>query len=394
MMLGGVSYSQDQLLQILAQPTGVNGLVDLAQAEITATLNASAIQNDESIGHLLYPQRDDADLLMLRLVPPPIGTDSLPEETVAPYVTFLNNFSAGVFGPGLCEADAGAASGANNCTESASYWLNNPGSWPVTSLALGTTRLSQDQLLQILAQPAGVNGFIDLAQAEIAVKLSRAAGADGSSIMGVVYSTDAYIGPSLPPPIGTDSVPVTATAGLVTALNDFLTGVVGPGVCGADAGTQPSENITQSPTQDPECMVGAPGVLYSATWSGIADGTLDLGNGETITILNSDGVHFDWSSTTPISVVIVRGDPIRGVVESYDPAATHAERLSPPNNPDDRDMQLPIYSIKFCFRDASGTTDAGTDTGTDAGTNTGTDAGVDSGGNVQQDAAPLPSYTW
>jgi len=137
-------------------------------------------------------------------------------------------------------------------------------------------------------------------------------------------------------------------------------------------------------------------VLYSATWSGGADGTLDLGNGGTATILNSDGVYFDWTATTPIAVVYVYGDALRQNVYSYDPAATHGERLVPPKNPDDRDMQLPLYAIKFCFYDASVTTDAGADTGTDAGTNTETDAGADSGGNIQQDAAPPPSgnNTW
>ena len=181
-----------------------------------------------------------------------------------------------------------------------------------------------------------------------------------------------------------------------------LASAVGIGACathGSDAQSesQPSENATGQPlTQDMSCNSGAPGVLYSATWSGGADGTLDLGNGGTATILNSDGVYFDWTATIPIAAVYVYGDPLRQDVYSYNPEATHGERLVPPRNPDDQDMQLPLYAIKFCFHDASATADAGADTGTDAGTNTETDAGADSGGNIQQDAAPPPSgnNTW
>ncbi|MCL2725730.1 MAG: hypothetical protein FWD69_14970 [Polyangiaceae bacterium] len=181
-----------------------------------------------------------------------------------------------------------------------------------------------------------------------------------------------------------------------------LASAVGIGACathGSDvqSETQPSENAAgQSLTQDMSCNSGAPGVLYSATWSGGADGILDLGNGGTATILNSDGVYFDWSATTPIAVVYVYGDARQQIVYSYDPAATQGVGLHPPRDPNNQDMQLPLYAIKFCFYDASVTTDAGTDTGTDAGTNTETDAGADSGGNIQQDAAPPPSgnNTW
>jgi len=129
-------------------------------------------------------------------------------------------------------------------------------------------------------------------------------------------------------------------------------------------------------------------------WSGGADGTLDLGNGETVTILNSDGVYFDWSATTPIAMIIVRGDAVQGRVFYYDPASTSGEGLSPPKDPNNQDMQLPLYAIKFCFRDASVTTDAGADSGTGTDAGTVTDAGADAS---QHDAAPkppLPNYTW
>jgi hypothetical protein len=187
-----------------------------------------------------------------------------------------------------------------------------------------------------------------------------------------------------------------------------IASVVGIGACASHGSnvqseTEPSGNgSVQSLTRDLECNSGVTSrddVLYSATWSGGANGTLNLGNGGTATIFNSDGVYFDWSATTPIAVVYVYGDALRQSVYSYDPAATHDERLVPPKNPDDRDMQLPIYAIKFCFRDASIVTDAGADTGTgtDAGSrDAGSQTGTDAGGGAQQDAgrSPLPNYTW
>ncbi|MCL2779852.1 MAG: hypothetical protein FWD73_17815 [Polyangiaceae bacterium] len=180
-----------------------------------------------------------------------------------------------------------------------------------------------------------------------------------------------------------------------------LASAVGIGACASQgpdvqSESQPSGSGTvQSLTRDLECNSGVASrddVLYSATWSGGANGTLDLGNGGTATILNSDGVYFDWSATTPIAVVYVYGDARWQDVFSYDPAATHGERLFPPKDPNNQEMQFPLYAIKFCFRDASVTTDAGADSGT------GTDAGTvtDAGGNAQHDAAPkpLPNYTW
>jgi|GEM_PF-2469967 len=251
MALGGVSYYQNQLLQILAQPTGVNGLVDLAQAEIVAKLNIAQGADGSHVSALLT----QADALINLLLPPPIGLDELPLATTASLVAALNDFNTGDdedLGPGRCSdehedagtdaaADAGDASTHGNCTEPASFWLDNPGAWPekimTDGMTLGTVGYSQNQLLQILAQPTGANGLVDLAQVEIAVKLDVAAGADDSAVSALLDQADALIDMLLPPPVGIDVLPETATAELVASLNDYLTGVVGPGVCGADAGT-------------------------------------------------------------------------------------------------------------------------------------------------------------
>ncbi|MCL2777252.1 MAG: hypothetical protein FWD73_04545 [Polyangiaceae bacterium] len=146
-----------------------------------------------------------------------------------------------------------------------------------------------------------------------------------------------------------------------------LASVLGIGACSTHGNTQSetqsgASDSVQPLTRDTECNVGvaaADDVLYSATHFGDADGILDLSHGETAIVFNSDGTHFDWSATTPIAVVIVSGDEWRADVFSYNPAATHGERLFPPRDPSNQDMQLPLSSIKFCFRHQSGTTDAG-----------------------------------
>ncbi|MCL2725370.1 MAG: MSCRAMM family adhesin SdrC [Polyangiaceae bacterium] len=118
-----------------------------------------------------------------------------------------------------------------NCTETADYWRDNPDAWPITTITLGALPYSQNQLLQILAQPTDDNGLVDLAQAETTAKLNIAEGADDSLISTVMMQADALIDMLLPPPIGVDVLPQAATATLVAALDDFNTGAAGPGLC-------------------------------------------------------------------------------------------------------------------------------------------------------------------
>lgn len=126
-------------------------------------------------------------------------------------------------------------------------------------------------------------------------------------------------------------------------------------------------------------LAGLSGCTTTDTHLGGADGTVDLGNGQTATVDvdESDGVTFDWSATIPISMVIVRGpDPSECTAEScwssvypYAPGAMSGTGLIPPIDPD-LGMQLPLVSVKFCFALGSSAPDGGTPPPPDAGSPT------------------------
>lgn len=118
----------------------------------------------------------------------------------------------------------------------------------------------------------------------------------------------------------------------------------------------PTRTSAQRLTADQECTHSMASIqpIYSGTHIGGENGSVDLGNGEQAEITNSDGVFFDWSSTIPIDLLIVRGSPRLANAFHQEPPATSGTRLSPPRDPDDQDRQLPLTSVKFCFRDRSG----------------------------------------
>jgi uncharacterized repeat protein (TIGR01451 family) len=101
MMLGTVSYSASQLVDIFGQPVQGNGLVSLAHQLIAAKLNIasgaspSAIQSDV----------DAADAMIGGLVVPPIGSGDLEPSDTSALVDALDDYNNGVTGPGHCEDD-------------------------------------------------------------------------------------------------------------------------------------------------------------------------------------------------------------------------------------------------------------------------------------------------
>jgi hypothetical protein len=137
-----------------------------------------------------------------------------------------------------------ACGNTGGCTLTQGYWgthndlvcATNPGSplcisWPVTSLTLGTVTYDQAQLLSIFNTPAAGNGLIALAHQLIAAKLNVANGADDSAVAGAIVSADALIGGLVVPPVGSGSLPNSATGALITALANYNEGAVGPGHC-------------------------------------------------------------------------------------------------------------------------------------------------------------------
>jgi len=89
-MLGNVLYRQAQLLQILAEPVGGNGLVALAHQEIATKLNL-ALGGPECI----QPVIDQVDAIIGNLVVPPIGAGSLLPCNTSGYVDVLAKYNEG-----------------------------------------------------------------------------------------------------------------------------------------------------------------------------------------------------------------------------------------------------------------------------------------------------------
>ena len=59
---------------------------------------------------------------------------------------------------------------------------------------------------------------------------------------------------------------------------------------------------------DEQCMVlsRSPTPVFAAIYEGGEDGSLEFGNGQSLTISNSDGVTFDWTSTRRFVSAITR----------------------------------------------------------------------------------------
>ena len=97
--LGTVSYTQDQLLDILDRSVQGNGLVSLAHQLIAAKLNVAngAFPND--IAQTIL----DADALIGSRVVPPIGGGFLSPSSVSALTEMLDDYNNGVIGPGHCD---------------------------------------------------------------------------------------------------------------------------------------------------------------------------------------------------------------------------------------------------------------------------------------------------
>jgi hypothetical protein len=132
----------------------------------------------------------------------------------------------------FCDSDGG-------CTFTQGYWKthgpiptgNNSNEWPVTELTLGTVLYTDLQLQSIFDTPAAGNGLISLAHQLIAAKLNVANGADDSAVAADIAAADALIGALVVPPVGTGSLPNSATSALNGTLTSFNEGATGPGHC-------------------------------------------------------------------------------------------------------------------------------------------------------------------
>jgi hypothetical protein len=105
-MLGSVSYSKAQALQILGQSVGGNGLISLAQQLIAAKISIAQGADPSSLGTAIA----SADALIGSLVVPPIGNGFLDPATTTALTSQLEGFNSGRTGPGHCGTTAANSS--------------------------------------------------------------------------------------------------------------------------------------------------------------------------------------------------------------------------------------------------------------------------------------------
>jgi hypothetical protein len=131
----------------------------------------------------------------------------------------------------------------SNCTFTQGYWKNHPDQWPVSSLTLGTgpgVSYTVAELLQIFNEPVNSNGLVALAHQLIAAKLNIANGANPTAISATIANDDAMIGNLVVPPIGGGSLPTSQTSNDTQTLDDWNSGITGPGHCGETPAHNPT----------------------------------------------------------------------------------------------------------------------------------------------------------
>jgi len=123
------------------------------------------------------------------------------------------------------------------CTVGQGFWKNGyPGKWPASALSggltLGSVSYTAAQLESIFnTPPAGGQGLLILAHQLIAAKLNIANGADPSAVASTIAAADALIGGLVAPPVGSGSLPSSAVSALATTLDQYNSGLIGPGPC-------------------------------------------------------------------------------------------------------------------------------------------------------------------
>lgn len=125
---------------------------------------------------------------------------------------------------------AGYAADLGNCTVGGGFWKNNPDSWPVSDLVLGTTTYSRDQLYGLMTMPPEGDATLILARQLITAKLNISSGAESSAIDDAIAAADQWLALY---PVGSNPTGEANDIGtsLAELLNEYNRGVVGPGEC-------------------------------------------------------------------------------------------------------------------------------------------------------------------
>jgi hypothetical protein len=103
LQLGNVTYTQQQLLDILHEPVRGNGLLILAHQLIAAKLNIAAGADGSCIQQAIA----EADALIGDLVIPPVGNGYLSPRDAAPLAGILGQFNEGFMCAPACEGSPG-----------------------------------------------------------------------------------------------------------------------------------------------------------------------------------------------------------------------------------------------------------------------------------------------
>jgi hypothetical protein len=103
LQLGNVTYTQQQLLDILHEPVRGNGLLILAHQLIAAKLNIAAGADPTCIQQAIA----QADALIGDLVIPPVGNGYLSPRDAAPLAGILGQFNEGFMCAPACEGSPG-----------------------------------------------------------------------------------------------------------------------------------------------------------------------------------------------------------------------------------------------------------------------------------------------
>ncbi len=97
--LGNVTYTDQQLLDILNTPASGNGLIALAHQLIAAKFNILSGADPSTIGEAV----DAADALIGSQVIPPVGAAALKAALTSSLTTELAGYNEGLTGPGHCK---------------------------------------------------------------------------------------------------------------------------------------------------------------------------------------------------------------------------------------------------------------------------------------------------
>lgn len=118
------------------------------------------------------------------------------------------------------------------CPEPHGYWKNDPSTWPVDSLMLGSQAYSKTELLVILKTSTQTDASLILARQLIAAKLNIENGSDPSPVSNVIADADALLvglGGKLPYKVKPSSGTGHAMTDDAAVLNSYNKGLLTPG---------------------------------------------------------------------------------------------------------------------------------------------------------------------